>query len=106
MKIGIGDRFGRLIVLNRVPLKNKPPKYKCKCDCGVVKNIDKSSIARGLTKSCGCLLSEVTTSKNTKHGLSGEPLFKVYHAMKQRCFNKDNKGYHNYGGRGITVCTD
>lgn len=24
--------------------------------------------------------------------------------MKQRCFNPKNPAYHNYGGRGITVC--
>lgn len=24
--------------------------------------------------------------------------------MNQRCFNKKNKAYQNYGGRGITVC--
>ena len=24
--------------------------------------------------------------------------------MKQRCGNPDNKSYHNYGGRGISVC--
>jgi hypothetical protein len=24
--------------------------------------------------------------------------------MRQRCFNPSDKGYKNYGGRGITVC--
>ena len=24
--------------------------------------------------------------------------------MKQRCYNKNNRIYHHYGGRGITVC--
>lgn len=27
----------------------------------------------------------------------------VYLSFKNRCFNPNNKSYHNYGGRGITV---
>ena len=30
----------------------------------------------------------------------------VYDAMKQRCYNVNNKNYHNYGFRGITVCQE
>lgn len=30
--------------------------------------------------------------------------YEAWIAMKQRCFNKDNPSYRNYGGRGITVC--
>lgn len=26
--------------------------------------------------------------------------------MKARCFNKKNKEYNNYGGRGITICDE
>jgi len=40
------------------------------------------------------------------HGLHKHPLYKVYDAMKQRCFNKNNKQYKDYGGRGITVCPE
>jgi len=28
----------------------------------------------------------------------------VWFTMKSRCYNKNNKKYANYGGRGITVC--
>jgi len=31
-------------------------------------------------------------------------LYWVWAAMVQRCHNPNNKGYQNYGGRGITVC--
>lgn len=44
---------------------------------------------------------------NRKHGFSGndvEKLYKVWTSMKCRCFNKRDKSYMNYGGRGITVC--
>jgi len=32
------------------------------------------------------------------------PIYKTYDGMKQRCYNPNNKGYPNYGGRGITIC--
>ena len=30
----------------------------------------------------------------------------VWRAMKQRCENPSNKQYHNYGGRGINICSE
>lgn len=30
----------------------------------------------------------------------------VFYNMKQRCYNKKHKSYHNYGGRGITICDE
>lgn len=39
-----------------------------------------------------------------KHGMSKTPLYQVWAAMRNRCYNKNTKGWHNYGGRGITVC--
>jgi hypothetical protein len=42
---------------------------------------------------------EILTDYRKKHytGFYGS-----WYAMKQRCNNKNNKSYHNYGGRGIT----
>jgi len=31
-------------------------------------------------------------------------MYSVYNGMIQRCNNPNNNNYHNYGGRGITVC--
>ena len=30
--------------------------------------------------------------------------YRAWVNMKQRCYNKNDKAYHRYGGRGITVC--
>ncbi len=30
--------------------------------------------------------------------------YRAWAGMKQRCQNKNNKGFHNYGGRGIRFC--
>jgi len=51
-------------------------------------------------KSCAC------RRKKLKHGKSGSKLHRLWISMRSRCKDKNNKGYKNYGGRGITVCTD
>lgn len=39
-----------------------------------------------------------------RHGRSRTPEYRVWRDMHQRCRNKRNPHYHNYGGRGIIVC--
>ena len=43
---------------------------------------------------------------NKTHCGSYERLYNVWNNMKQRCYNKNGKEYHRYGGRGITVCDE
>ena len=43
---------------------------------------------------------------NYKHGLSNSPEHRVWKAIKTRCLNKNNHKYPDYGGRGITVCSE
>lgn len=43
---------------------------------------------------------------NSKHGLSKSKLYRVFNSMKQRCYNKNNEKYKNYGGRGIIICDE
>ncbi len=41
-----------------------------------------------------------------KHGYYKHPLYTVWKNMKKRCYNKNNKQYKDYGGRGITICDE
>ena len=41
---------------------------------------------------------------NTKADNSN--LYKIWNAMYQRCYNKNQRSYADYGGRGITVCDE
>ena len=63
----VGQRFGRLTVLERVddivsPSGNVCVAWKCKCDCGNETIIRSSSLLQGNTKSCGCLVKEICTT--------------------------------------------
>lgn len=49
-----GRRFGRLTV-TEVTEVNREMRYICSCDCGGTAIVAPQDLARGLTKSCGCL---------------------------------------------------
>lgn len=102
-----GQRFGRLTVISRAENSNSgKSRWLCRCDCGNECVVHSLSLRSGNTKSCGCLRSEVSQKKATTHGLSKTSLFHVWWAMKSRCANPNNKAYKNYGGRGISVCSE
>lgn len=39
-----------------------------------------------------------------KHGLYGTPEYSVWAKMRRRCYDPKERGYADYGGRGIVVC--
>ena len=106
----IGQRFGRLTVINTYR-KDGRRYCLCSCVCGTVKEIREDAIKSGVTVSCGCYGREARLKATRKHGLSKcsknyHPLYAVWDGMIQRCTNPNHKGYHLYGGRGITVCDE
>lgn len=78
--------------------------WKCKCVCGMEKNVVIGSLTSGKSKSCGCKQYEITASKNTKHGMAGTPTYKSWHAMIQRVEGKG--GHESYVKRKIDVCNE
>ena len=67
----IGKRFGRLVVIERDMTKPRghgcSSYWICQCDCGNKKSISYNSLVSKKTQSCGCLVKEVTTKRNTKN---------------------------------------
>lgn len=103
----IGKKFGRLTVLEECKERDKHNKimYKCVCDCGNISIINGSNLRSGNSKSCGCVNHE-PNNHNFKHGKIHTRLYRIWHGMKNRCYNTSNKDYKNYGARGITVCDE
>ena len=102
--VKIGDRYGRLMILAEITETQERRSFLCRCDCGKELKAYLYKINFGRTKSCGCLKKEFLINRNLKHGHSNTKLYKVWRMMKQRCFDKNNNRYSNYGGRGIKVC--
>lgn len=93
----IGSRFGRLIVICRAPNDSMGRTvWRCKCDCGNIKDIRSTNLCEGLIKSCGCL----------RHGLRNTRLYTIWSHMKQRCENPRSNRFRLYGARGIKVCSE
>lgn len=103
----IGQRFGRLTVLEECACDKQGTFYKCQCDCGnITRPIFAASLRLGRTQSCGCIHREGLVSRNTTHGKYHTRLHGIWNGMKQRCFNPNNQKYKDYGARGITVCDE
>lgn len=103
-----GQRFGKLLVLERVKNRGKEPYWLCQCDCGNKKEIAGCSLRGGLTTSCGCIQKEMYKlgTAHKTHGLSKTRLDNIYYGIKARCLNPNDPAYKDYGGRGITICQE
>lgn len=79
-----GQRFGRLLVEDRLQQYRKYAVWQCLCDCGNKVNVKSYPLTRGRTRSCGCLRSDVSREIHTVHGLSGNIKFELWRSAKRR----------------------
>ena len=103
-----GMKFNKLTILDEIfvdlsPSGQKRRKFLCICDCGNETEVLLNNFKK--TISCGCYLRSILSSK-AKHGLYHHSLYRVWCGMKQRCHNKNNIYYIDYGGRGIKMCEE
>lgn len=98
----VGKTFGKWLVVeagHRLPSSKQRSAVKVKCKCGTEKLVSITKLIRG--ESTGC--RDCCYSRRT-HGMSRTPEYKTWHGMIRRCYDKFHPSYHNYGGRGVTVC--
>lgn len=103
-----GHRCGRLVVLEITPRKVRSSYlWLCRCDCGKTVEVSGSKLRNGHTRSCGCLRVDQVT---TQGGITTDPGtrvgWKLWHGVVRRCCNEDDRGYPNYGGRGIAIYSE
>jgi len=112
-----GQRFGRLVAMWPAGRKStRRVVWLCCCDCGRLKLCLTSLLRNGNSRSCGCLRRENCRRTGllpkgdpwNKRGCTvrgrATPTYSSWRSMLQRCGNPHHKFFHNYGGRGVTIC--
>ncbi len=90
----INHKFNRLTVIDQYQKFNCGTKRQfvmCRCKCGTVKEIRFENVYSGKTKSCGCILKEIS---HQTHSLpKGEASFNAIYRNYKNNARKDNKDF-------------
>jgi hypothetical protein len=92
----VGNRYGRLVVLELVGSKQRPggrrdPVWHCHCDCGRQTTARGSSFRAGNTRSCGCLISEYMADRDGRSLPPGEAAFNEFYRSYE--YGAQRRGY-------------
>lgn len=97
-----GQRFGKLLVIEKVKFGYANYKWRCVCDCGNEHFVKTYHLLHGDVKSCGCEHFKACVT----HGMTETRLYHIWCTMKARCYRKTAQKYQRYGGRGIVMCEE
>lgn len=83
--------------------------WNCLCECGARTLGIGHRLEGGHKRSCGCSRLEWIRDAKRTHGQSRKGAknhreYLIWSHMKDRCYNKKNAAFKNYGGRGISIC--
>lgn len=87
-----GQKYYQLTFM--YPDKYDKKKWVCKCDCGNIKSVIPCNVKRGLTKSCGCLHSKIT-SDNFTDDLTGKKFGRLTVVKRDKTKPKSKGVYWN-----------
>lgn len=120
LKVTIGERFGRLVVVGETANVKRRTRVTCICDCGSTIEVTLSSLRSGNTKSCGCLNKERAKWLCENHpkmvrfepdikGVTNKehPYYHIYVSWK--CLLSRSIGWehrHNDAYRNVNVCNE
>lgn len=82
--------------------------WECRCECGGTVLVGTNALTQGRVTQCSACAHQTRLSglRQKTHGLSHIPEYRVWWAMRERCYYTAHVGYADYGGRGITVCDE
>lgn len=97
----IGQKKGKLEIVEYIGIATKGHLWKFRCDCGNHGAITSSAFNSEKQKGC-----YVCGSDKKYNEMLLDPLYKVWLSIKQRCYNPKDLAYRNYGARGVSVCEE
>lgn len=104
-----GQMFGRWAIIAREGSdKHGGPLWRCRCQCGTERLVSGLGLRNGTSRSCGCLMREVSaeTIRKTRtthghcRGRQRTRTWVIWRAIKDRC----GHGRDLYGRHRITMC--
>jgi hypothetical protein len=101
-----GQRFGRLVALQRVENKGRVTQWLWRCDCGREAVVAADKAKSGHTVSCGCAWTEKCRKHGHGHDTNGRQTrtYKAWVNMRSRAQGVTDAYERNYASRGIVVC--
>lgn len=104
IKMVVGARFGRGVVIERLPYRGQLRKSRLRCDCGKEYIAFNTTLYAGMKQSCGCAHEDAIKARGGRWEETKKTSWKRWERMISRCHNPKDRGYKDYGGRGISVC--
>lgn len=103
-----GEVYGYWTVIRDAKNASGLNYWLCKCRCGTERIVAPGTLVRGLSVSCRCSFKTLAKApdgtvfdfNNRQHKLT----YRCWQSMVQRCENKREQAYADYGARGISVC--
>lgn len=100
----LGQSYGQLHVVADAGINRDHQRiWACQCTCGGTKTATSHQLRSSEVTCCGCTAREKQRAAATTHGWSRTPTYQAWASAKDRCHNRRNLQYPDYGGRGIRM---
>lgn len=105
-----GQKYGTLTAIKNTWAKNNNGCFiwEFMCDCGKTEEREIGNLRhKGNASKCKQCVSEAVSDRFSTHKTpKGDKTYKSWCKIKERCFNPNDREYHKYGARGISMHHD
>ena len=98
-KYFIGMKFKNVEIIDYIGYEKGSHFVKCRCNCGNIIERKRYSDINDSTKCKECRATRYKTEKE-------KALYVLFKGIKNRCYNKNDNEFKNYGGKGIYICKE